>query len=252
MPVGDQSHGPSCGMQGGDFWWPAHGNSGENRRRDRRDRDYDRNAFGPGAIAGACLITQAINPTNLTTLFGNTRPEANAANDRGRVPDSMLLNHMLLQLQRSDVQEQAFDTLIDQLHDRNSPNFHKWLSVSEIGTRFGPAAADIQTITGWLQQNGFTVNLVYTNGMVIDFPGRRARSGPPSTPKSITSPSMGSPISPIWAIPRFRRRWRPSSSVSSRFTTSGRNPSWPFRLLAAARSTDASGKIFGVFPIDQR
>jgi subtilase family serine protease len=117
------------------------------------------------------LITQAINPTNLTTLFGNTRPEANAANDRGRVPDSMLLNHMLLQLQRSDVQEQAFDTLIDQLHDRNSPNFHKWLNVSEIGTRFGPAAADIQTITGWLQQNGFTVNLVYTNGMVIDFSG---------------------------------------------------------------------------------
>jgi subtilase family serine protease len=117
------------------------------------------------------LITQAINPANLTTLAGNTRPEANAANDRGRVADSFQLKHMLLQLQRSDIQEQAFETLIDQLHDRNSPNFHKWLSVSEIGTRFGPAPADIQTITGWLQQNGFTVNLVYTNGMVIDFSG---------------------------------------------------------------------------------
>src|SRR5208282_910882 len=37
--------------------------------------------------------------------------------------------------------------------------------------QFGPAASDIQTITGWLQRHGFTVNLVYPNGMVIDFSG---------------------------------------------------------------------------------
>ncbi len=117
------------------------------------------------------LIVQAVNPANLTTLAGNTRPEANSANDRGMVPDSFQLNHMLLQLQRSAVQEQAFETLIDQLHDRNSPNFHKWLAASEIGTRFGLATSDIQAITGWLAQNGFTVNHVYTNGMVIDFSG---------------------------------------------------------------------------------
>ncbi len=117
------------------------------------------------------LITQAINPANLTTLAGNTRPEANAANDRGMVPDSFAVNHMLLQLRRSNAQEQAFQTLIDQLHDRNSPNFHKWLTAGEIGTRFGPAAADIQVVTGWLAQNGFTINHVYTNGMVIDFSG---------------------------------------------------------------------------------
>ena len=117
------------------------------------------------------LITQPINPAQLATLAGNTRPEANPANDRGMVPDSMPLDHMLLQLRRSDVQEQAFRTLIDQLHDRYSPNFHKWLSVGEIGTRFGPATADIQAVTGWLAQNGFAVNVVYTNGMVIDFSG---------------------------------------------------------------------------------
>jgi hypothetical protein len=117
------------------------------------------------------LITQPINPAQLTTLAGNTRPEANAANDRGMVPDSFQLNHMMLQMRRSNVQEQAFETLIDQLHDRNSPNFHQWLTVSEIGTRFGPATADIQAVTGWLAQNGFAVNVVYTDGMVIDFSG---------------------------------------------------------------------------------
>jgi subtilase family serine protease len=117
------------------------------------------------------LITQSINPANLMTLAGNTRPEANAANDRGIVPDSFPLDHMLLQLQRSGEQEQAFNTLIDQLHDRSSPNFHKWLSIGEIGTLFGPSTADIRAVTAWLEHKGFAVNGVYSTGTAIDFSG---------------------------------------------------------------------------------
>jgi subtilase family serine protease len=117
------------------------------------------------------LITQPINPANLTTLAGNTRPEVRAANDLGILPDSFRLNHMLLQLRRSAGQEQAVETLIDQLHDQNSPNFHKWLTTAQISARFGLATSDIQTITGWLAQNGFAVNVVYPGGTVIDFSG---------------------------------------------------------------------------------
>jgi hypothetical protein len=162
---------PNCGMRGGDSMTSI----GKFRTRVAAIGVIATMAAAPSVHAQSPqvprLITQAINPANLTTLAGNTRPEANAANDRGMVPDSMPLDHMLLQLRRSDVQEQAFVTLIDQLHDRNSPNFHKWLTVGEIGTRFGPATADIQAVTGWLAQNGFAVNVVYTNGMVIDFSG---------------------------------------------------------------------------------
>ena len=118
------------------------------------------------------LITQSINEGNLVVLEGNTRPEAkNPANDRGIVPDSLPMPHIMLQLRRPAAQEQALQTLIGQLHDPQSPNFHHWLSASEIGTRFGPAASDIQTISGWLQRNGFTVNAVYSNRMVIDYSG---------------------------------------------------------------------------------
>jgi subtilase family serine protease len=118
------------------------------------------------------LITQPINERNLVVLAGNTRPEAQSpANDRGVVPDSMPLPHLMLQLRRPTAQERALERLIDQLHDPRSPNFHHWLSAGELGAQFGPAAADIQTITVWLQQHGFTVNSVYPNGMVIDFSG---------------------------------------------------------------------------------
>jgi hypothetical protein len=139
-------------------------------------------AFGfaswPAAVAQTAneraqpQITQAVNDGNLFRLAGNTRPEAqNAANDRGRVDDATPMPHLMLQLRRPAAQEQAFQALIDQLHDPHSPNYHHWLTASEVGTQFGPAASDVARITGWLEQNGFTVNLVYPNGMVIDFSG---------------------------------------------------------------------------------
>ena len=117
------------------------------------------------------LITAPVVEAELATLAGNTRPEANAGNDRGAVADELPLEHMLLQLRRPAAQEEALAGLIDQLHDRASPNFHQWLNAGEFGARFGLALADLQTITGWLQGRGFRVNLVYPNNLLIDFSG---------------------------------------------------------------------------------
>jgi hypothetical protein len=118
------------------------------------------------------LITQAVNDGSLVGLAGNTRPEAkNPANDRGRVADAMPMPHLMLQLRRPAAQEQALATLIDQLHDPKSPNYHHWLTANQIGAQFGPAASDIATVTNWLTQHGFTVNTVYPNGMAIEFSG---------------------------------------------------------------------------------
>jgi hypothetical protein len=118
------------------------------------------------------LITQSVNDGILFRLAGNIPPAAqNAANDRGSAPDTMALPHMLLQLRRPAAQEQALQTLIEQLHDPSSPNYHQWLSAEQLGAQFGPAASDIQTITNWLSQHGFTVNAVLANRMTIDFSG---------------------------------------------------------------------------------
>ena len=116
-------------------------------------------------------ITEAVNEAKLVVLRGNTRPEANSKNDRGPVPDGLRMEHMFLQLQRSPEQERALDLLIDQLHDPKSPNFHHWLTAQEFGQRYGLAAEDLTTITSWLQSHGFAVNVVYLNGVVVDFSG---------------------------------------------------------------------------------
>jgi len=79
------------------------------------------------------LITKAIVETQLATLAGNTRPEANAADDRGPVAADFPLTHMLLQLRRAPEQEQTLDQYIEELEQPKSANYHHWLTAKEVG-----------------------------------------------------------------------------------------------------------------------
>jgi uncharacterized repeat protein (TIGR01451 family) len=117
------------------------------------------------------LITAPIDSRTLTVLRGNSRPEATPANDRGRVPGSQLLPHLQLLLNRSAESARALAQYIDALHDRGSTNYRKWLTPVQLAQRFGPAAADVSAISGWLASEGFSVNAVSPGGMVIDFSG---------------------------------------------------------------------------------
>jgi subtilase family serine protease len=121
------------------------------------------------------LITEPIDATRVVTLVGNTRPEANIRNDRGRVADAFQLDHMLLQLKRAPEVEQAFADHIGTLTDKTSPNFRHWMTTQEQGEKYGLAQEDLDAITGWLRQQGFTVGYVYPNHMVIDFSGTAAQ-----------------------------------------------------------------------------
>ena len=121
------------------------------------------------------LIAGQIDPTKRQRLVGNTRPEANAANDAGAAPADLLMDHMLLQLKRAPEQEQALQTRIDDLHNSASPSFHQWMTPAEFAQAYSPAQSDVDTVTGWLASQGFTVNGVYPNQMVIDFSGTAAQ-----------------------------------------------------------------------------
>ncbi len=123
------------------------------------------------AQAKRLLVTQKIDNSKLTTLVGNTRPEANMLNDRGPVSADLQMDHMLLLLKRPAELDAAATKFVDDLHNPKSANFHKWISAAQFGQMFGPAASDVAAVTGWLADNGFTVNLVYSNHMFIDFSG---------------------------------------------------------------------------------
>ncbi|HEY7303454.1 MAG TPA: S53 family peptidase, partial [Bryobacteraceae bacterium] len=116
------------------------------------------------------LVTQSINEGKLVTLRGNTRPEANAANDRGPVSNSYQISHMFLQLRRAPEQQERLEKFIAELHDPASSNFHKWLTGKQFGLQFGLAQDDLAVVTGWLESHGMKVNSVSPN-LVVDFSG---------------------------------------------------------------------------------
>jgi subtilase family serine protease len=123
------------------------------------------------------VLVESIAESQTVTLEGNTPPQAlRSENDRGAVADAMQLDHMLLVLKRPAESEAALKTLIDDMHNvALSPGYHKWLTPQQLGARFGLAAADLNTVQGWLESHGFAINRVYENALVIDFTGSAAQ-----------------------------------------------------------------------------
>jgi subtilase family serine protease len=122
------------------------------------------------------IITSPIDESNLVTLTGNTTAAAlRARNDRGPVADSLTFDHLLLTLKPAPEAEARLAKLIDEMHNQDSPEFHRWLTPQQLGERFGLAPQDRETIQRWLESHGFAVNRVYQNGLVIDFAGTAAQ-----------------------------------------------------------------------------
>jgi len=116
------------------------------------------------------LITEGLDESRLTVLKGNTHPLARNEFDLGTAPATLPMQRMLLVLKRSDQQETALRKLLDDQQDKNSPNYHRWLTPEQLGAQFGPTDADMQVITSWLQSHGFQVGS--TKGRtVLEFSG---------------------------------------------------------------------------------
>jgi hypothetical protein len=125
--------------------------------------------------APAPLITQAIDESQLTVLTGNTHPWARPQFDLGIAPATLPMERMLLVLKRSNAQEVALRKLLDDQQDKNSPNYHRWMTPEQFGAQFGPSDADMRTIKSWLEAHGFQVGT--TKGRtVLEFSGSASQA----------------------------------------------------------------------------
>jgi subtilase family serine protease len=116
------------------------------------------------------MITVPIDNTVTVTMSGNIRPEIATAIDLGAMADSHHFDHLFLQLARSPEREAALNKYLNELNDKGSPNFHKWLTPAELNDRFGVASEDLATVITWLTAQGFKVG-GYTPNMVLDVAG---------------------------------------------------------------------------------
>jgi subtilase family serine protease len=116
-------------------------------------------------------IVQPIDNSIRVPLSGTVHPAIKTATDLGTLSSSEPLARMLLVLKPSDAQQTALRTLLDRQQTKSSPLYHKWLTPAQFSAQFAPAASDVQKITAWLQQQGFTDVKPAAGGRWIEFSG---------------------------------------------------------------------------------
>ena len=139
-------------------------------------------AFAAGALAqnqpGAIVpnrITQPINSDVRVTLQHNVHPLAQARFDQGAAPEAMSTGRIMLILKHSPAQEIALKQFLSDAQNPASPNYRKWLTPAQYGQRFGVSDTDLNTVTAWLQSQGFTIEKVPQARNVVIFSGNVAQ-----------------------------------------------------------------------------
>ena len=119
----------------------------------------------------AVRIVESIDEGRLTALKGNIHPFARPAFDRGRVAPDLPMGDLILVLRRSPEQQAAFDAFVVSQYEPKSPNYHQWLTPEQVGERFGPAPSDVELISNWLGNHGFSIDEVSQDRLTIRFSG---------------------------------------------------------------------------------
>jgi hypothetical protein len=120
-------------------------------------------------------ITGAIDESSRVTLKGSVHPLVRRAVDQGAAPGDLQLGRMQLLLKPTDAQQAALRELLQAQQNKRSEQYHKWLTPAQFGEQFGVAQQDIDTITGWLQSHGFSIESVSQGRNLITFSGTNAQ-----------------------------------------------------------------------------
>jgi subtilase family serine protease len=109
-------------------------------------------AFGFLLAGGA-----AAQSTAGRTITGNTPGMVSIAKNMGPEASSKTIT-VTLWLQPHN--RAALDTLAEQLYDKTSPNYHKWLKPAELKAQFAPTAEDVSTVKQFLTEHNLKVQRV--------------------------------------------------------------------------------------------
>src|SRR5271166_2479400 len=87
-------------------------------------------------------------------LAGNHPLEAE---QRTAIADMDASAQLTMEIHLKPRNEAQLDKFLEELQDRHSPNFHKFLLPGEFDRSYGPLSSDVNAIADWLRDEGFTV-----------------------------------------------------------------------------------------------
>ena len=123
------------------------------------------------AQSPAVRIASEVSGAQSALIQGSQHPLANPQFDAGRMPASSQLSGITLVFNRSAGQQADLNALLAAQQDPSSPLYHHWLTSDQFAARFGMAQADLDKVSGWLEQQGFTIETVNRSRNAIHFSG---------------------------------------------------------------------------------
>jgi len=125
---------------------------------------------GAQSITPQTRITTPIDQTSVTRLAGNRHPLARPEFDQGSVNPLMPMR-VTLNFKMTAAQQAELDALLAAQQRRGSPDYQRWLTPEQFGTRFGLGQRDIDKVTAWLESAGFRVQGAPASRNMIAFSG---------------------------------------------------------------------------------
>jgi subtilase family serine protease len=128
--------------------------------------------LGPNPLQRPNRITQQITSGALVTIAGSVHPQTQRATDLGEVNSGMQMDSLTMNIGMSAAEQTELDALLAAQQDPTSPQYHQWLTQEEYGARFGLTDADLNSVSGWLTSQGFTIKGVAKSRNAIYFGGK--------------------------------------------------------------------------------
>lgn len=116
-------------------------------------------------------LSSSFNASSSVELPNTFNHRTASATDIGHLDSSTKLGHMTLVLKPTASQDTALTQLLADQQNPSSAQYHKWLSPTEFGQRFGVSDADLSVLKQWLQSAGFQVESVPESRNAIVFSG---------------------------------------------------------------------------------
>jgi subtilase family serine protease len=115
-------------------------------------------------------VLRPVDNSQMTVIRGNLHPLARSEFDQGRV-DSAMPMQLTMTFNLTPAQQADLDALLEAQQQRGSPDYHRWLTPEQYGSRFGLSQGDINKVTAWLDGSGFHVQSVPASQNMITFRG---------------------------------------------------------------------------------
>src|SRR5450432_2915772 len=114
------------------------------------------------------FATSVVGIAQTQMLYGHVSAVVKSLSPLGRLPGT---NHLNLAIGLPLRNQAALSSLLQQIYDPASPNYHHYLTPEQFTERFGPTEDDYQAVIAFASANGLLVTTTHPNRLLLDVRG---------------------------------------------------------------------------------